>query len=108
MGIAARASWRWLGLLAIVVACGAVVSVGCGGGSASTSPDAGWVFQTTADRRSCHAATIAELPSGDLLCAFYAGSAEAAPDVCILTARRPARAGQVGERLPAFPHTGTL
>ncbi len=48
-----------------------------------------WVFQRTTERRSCHAATIAELPSGDLLCAWYAGTRELDPDVGILTARRP-------------------
>ena len=50
---------------------------------------ADWVFERTAERRSCHAATIAELPSGDLLCAWYAGTRELDPDVGILTARRP-------------------
>jgi len=42
-----------------------------------------------ADRRyqSCHASTITELPSGDLLAAWYAGAYEKAKDVAILCSR---------------------
>ena len=39
------------------------------------------------DRPSCHAGTIVELPSGEYLSAFYAGSHEGDRDVAILTAR---------------------
>lgn len=37
---------------------------------------------------SCHCSTVVELPDGGLLAAWYAGSAEARPDVAILTARK--------------------
>lgn len=42
----------------------------------------------TAPFPSCHAATLAELPNGDLLCAFFGGTREAHPDVCIWTSRK--------------------
>lgn len=44
---------------------------------------------TTAAHPSCHSASIAELPNGDLLATFFLGAREAAPDVCIYTARKP-------------------
>ncbi len=47
------------------------------------------VFAATPALPSCHAATLAELPGGDLLAAWYAGSREAAPDVAIYGARLP-------------------
>lgn len=37
-----------------------------------------------------HVASLAEAPNGDLLYAFYGGSAEARPDVALYLARRPA------------------
>jgi len=46
----------------------------------------------TARFPSCHCSTIVELPNGDLLCAWYAGEHEAAPDVAVLTARKRAGA----------------
>lgn len=45
-----------------------------------------FVFKT-APFRSCHAATILELPSGQLLCAYFGGTAERNPDVCIYVSR---------------------
>lgn len=42
--------------------------------------------------QACHASTLVELSSGDLLVSFFAGSREAAPDVCIwLAAKRDGR-----------------
>jgi predicted neuraminidase len=38
---------------------------------------------------SCHAATILELPDGELLCAFFGGTAERNPDVEIRLSRKP-------------------
>src|SRR5262249_33886385 len=45
-----------------------------------------FIFQT-APFPSCHAATIAEV-GGDLVCAFFGGTAERNPDVCIWVARK--------------------
>lgn len=49
------------------------------------------IFERIPNFPSCHGSTIAELPSGDLLAAWYAGSREGAKDVAIFTARRPHR-----------------
>lgn len=48
------------------------------------------LFESVPDRRSHHASTLVELPDGELLCAWYAGTREGAPDVAILLSRRPA------------------
>lgn len=56
------------------------------------------IFPPQTDRPSCHASTIAELANGDLLCAWYAGQREGAPDVAILAARLPAGSGQWTQR----------
>ena len=47
-------------------------------------------FSVNAERRECHCATLVELPNGDLMAAWYAGSREGNPDVAILGARLPA------------------
>lgn len=47
-----------------------------------------FVFET-APFPSCHAATILELPDGELLCAFFGGTAERNPDVEIRLSRKP-------------------
>ncbi len=41
------------------------------------------IFVSNFTHPSCHASTIAELPNGDLACAWYAGTSEAAKDVAI-------------------------
>lgn len=41
---------------------------------------------------SCHASTIVELPNGDMLAAYFAGTYEGHPDCCVYMSRR--RAGQ--------------
>jgi predicted neuraminidase len=46
-----------------------------------------FMYETDAKRPECHAATVAALPSGDLLGAWYAGTREGAADVAILAAR---------------------
>ena len=38
----------------------------------------------------CHASTIAQTPEGDLVAAYFGGSYEKCPDVCIWTSRKPA------------------
>jgi len=44
--------------------------------------------------KSCHAATIACLDNGDLVTAFFGGSYEGCPDVCIYVCRKPHNASQ--------------
>ena len=44
---------------------------------------------TIADFKSCHAASILELYGGELLCVFFGGSREGAPDVEIRLSRKP-------------------
>ena len=46
------------------------------------------IFDKVEGYPSCHAATIVELPNGDLLVAWYAGEEEGAKDVAILSSRR--------------------
>ena len=56
--------------------------------------DATWPDGTTPPTTpfpSTHAATIAELPGGDLLCAYFGGAREGADDVCIYTSRKERR-----------------
>ena len=60
----------------------------------STMPDkphfhGEFIFEPDTNYRSCHASTIVELPNGDLLAAWYAGTKEKAKDVAVLAARLP-------------------
>lgn len=48
----------------------------------------------SASHPSCHSASIAELTNGDLLCTFFLGAREGAPDVCIYTSRKPKGASE--------------
>ncbi len=43
----------------------------------------------TAPFPECHSATIAETPSGDLVAAYFGGTKERDPDVCIWVSRKP-------------------
>ncbi len=47
------------------------------------------INQPTERFPKCHCSTIVELPSGDLLAAWYAGSGEARPDVAVVSSRKP-------------------
>jgi len=47
------------------------------------------VFLGDAERPRCHCATLTELPNGDLMTAWYAGTREGNPDVAILESRLP-------------------
>ena len=47
-----------------------------------------FVYSQT-DFPSVHATTIAETPEGDLVCAYFGGSYEGCPDVCIWTSVKP-------------------
>lgn len=48
-----------------------------------------FIFGPDTNYPSCHASTIVELPNGDLLAAWYAGTREKAKDVAVLGARLP-------------------
>ena len=48
-----------------------------------------YVFINSPLFKSCHSASIVELPDGELLCTFFAGTREAAPDVEIYITRKP-------------------
>lgn len=48
-----------------------------------------FVFESSPDFRSCHSATVLELPSGELLSAFFGGTRESHPDVEIRLSRKP-------------------
>lgn len=58
----------------------------------------------TASFPSCHAATIAAVPGGDLVAAFYGGSREGCSDVCIWMCRK--EKGAAGWSEPAVVATG--
>ena len=51
------------------------------------SPNSEFIF-TQAPFASCHASTIVQLPNGDLMSAWFGGSAEGSPDVAIWASRR--------------------
>lgn len=57
-----------------------------------------FIFHPTTRFPQCHCSSIAELPNGDLLVAFYAGTYEAHPDQAILLVRK--RAGSDGWEQP--------
>ena len=48
------------------------------------------IFDETPGRPQCHASTLTELPGGNILAAWFAGSYEKAKDVAILSSRFPA------------------
>jgi predicted neuraminidase len=48
-----------------------------------------FVFMNSPHFRSCHSASILELPDGELLCTFFAGTRESHPDVEIWLCRKP-------------------
>lgn len=53
---------------------------------------------------SCHATTVVELPGGDILAAYFAGTYEGHPDVCVYMSRR--RAGHTTWDLPQLLVSG--
>ena len=53
---------------------------------------------------SCHATTVVELPGGDVLAAYFAGTYEGHPDVCVYMSRR--RAGHTTWDLPQLLVSG--
>lgn len=53
----------------------------------------GYIFDPTPSMPMNHASTVALMPDGDILCAWYAGSAEGARDVKIYAARLDAETG---------------
>ena len=49
------------------------------------------IFEQIPNFPSCHGSTIAEMPDGELLAAWYAGSREGAKDVAIFASRKRTR-----------------
>jgi predicted neuraminidase len=47
----------------------------------------GFVFDPGAEPPSSHASTVYEMPDSSILCAWYSGSSEAAPDVAVYASR---------------------
>jgi len=47
------------------------------------------IFESSPHFQSCHSASILELPNGELLCTFFAGTRESHPDVEIWLSRKP-------------------
>jgi predicted neuraminidase len=68
---------RFLALLIVVAAL------------AEAAAEREFIF-TSAPFASCHASTVVELPDGDLMAAWFGGSAEGNPDVAIWASRRSA------------------
>ena len=60
---------------------------------AETAPATKEFIFTSAPFPSAHASTIVELPNGDLLAAWFGGTAEGAPDTAIWASRRTANQG---------------
>ncbi len=52
------------------------------------------IFEQMPSHPMAHASTLTELPNGDLLCAFYAGAYETAPDQAIFVSRAHRRSGE--------------
>jgi predicted neuraminidase len=77
--------------LATPAAFAAVALLGAGareaGKAAQATPESGFVF-TEAPFASCHASTVVELRNGDLLAAWFGGTAEGRPDVAVWSSRR--------------------
>jgi predicted neuraminidase len=71
--------------------------LGSGGAFSAPSYESGFLFESNERYPECHASTIVELPNGDLLAAWYAGSREKGSDVAILAARRRSRQDRWGE-----------
>jgi predicted neuraminidase len=56
-------------------------------GSSAGLVRSGFVFEPTPELPSSHASTVYEMPDGIIMCAWYAGSAEANPDVNVYGSR---------------------
>ena len=61
--------------------------LGKAGQAAQAAPESGFIF-TEAPFASCHASTIVQLRNGDLLAAWFGGTAEGRPDVAVWSSRR--------------------
>jgi predicted neuraminidase len=63
------------------------VGAGAGAGEGPGLIASGFVFEPTPALKSNHASTVAPMPDGSILCAWYSGRAEAAPDVAVYASR---------------------
>jgi predicted neuraminidase len=70
--------------------------------AAPGSPRSDFVF-AQAPFASCHASTIVEVQRGRLLCAWFGGTRERAPDVAIWTARREGERWSAPEKVAEEP-----
>lgn len=74
--------------------------------SVSEAGSSEFIF-TTAPFKSCHASTIAELRDGNLLAAWFGGTAEGNPDVAIWASRRTPNGWSAPFQLAREPNTPT-
>lgn len=70
-------------LLAVTGMLCALASAAGDGGLVSS----GFVFAPSAELPSSHASSVAQMPDGSILCAWYSGTAEANPDVAVWASR---------------------
>lgn len=78
--------WIAAGAMLMVLLCGSG-SRGEEGGAAPGLVAEGLIFQRGPGLESSHASTVAEMPDGTILCAWYSGTAEAARDVAVYASR---------------------
>ena len=69
----------------------AILALALAAGAAGTAPyfKGEFIYQNDPGRPQCHCASIIQLKNGDMLCAWYSGTEEGAPDVAVRYSRKP-------------------